>query len=113
GSGVFVNRFAHMFADVGVRTFFVISGFLITTLLLREREKRGEISLRGFYTRRALRIFPAFYSYLIVAALLAAVGWIDASGKDLAVAATYTTNFQVVRPWHLGTCGRSRSRSSS
>jgi peptidoglycan/LPS O-acetylase OafA/YrhL len=43
-------------SEAGVRTFFVISGFLITTLLLREREKTGKISLRDFYIRRAFRI---------------------------------------------------------
>src|SRR5664279_5864256 len=48
------------FADFGVRTFFIISGFLITTLLLRERTKTGAISLRSFYVRRVFRIFPAF-----------------------------------------------------
>jgi len=39
----------------------VISGFLITTLLFTERERKGTISLRDFYIRRTFRIFPAFY----------------------------------------------------
>jgi peptidoglycan/LPS O-acetylase OafA/YrhL len=43
--------------DLGVSIFFVISGFLITTLLLREFEKNGDISLRHFYFRRALPHF--------------------------------------------------------
>ena len=42
----------------GVSIFFVISGFLITSLLLQEQRKRGSISLRGFYLRRAFRILP-------------------------------------------------------
>jgi peptidoglycan/LPS O-acetylase OafA/YrhL len=54
-------------AGFGVLTFFVISGFLITHLLLRENERTGEISLRKFYMRRSLRIFPAFYAYWILA----------------------------------------------
>ncbi|MDO5613356.1 MAG: acyltransferase [Paracoccus sp. (in: a-proteobacteria)] len=45
----------------GVDFFFVISGFLITTLLLRERANTGTVSLRGFYWRRFLRIIPIYF----------------------------------------------------
>ena len=45
---------------LGVLIFLAISGFLITWLLLKEDSKRGSVSLRGFYARRAIRIFPAF-----------------------------------------------------
>src|SRR5690349_2184620 len=44
---------------LGVRVFFVISGYLITSLLISEHAKTGAISLRGFYARRAYRILPA------------------------------------------------------
>ena len=47
----------------GVMLFFVLSGFLITWLLLKENESNGRISLKGFFKRRVLRIFPAFYAY--------------------------------------------------
>jgi peptidoglycan/LPS O-acetylase OafA/YrhL len=47
---------------LGVMMFFVLSGFLITWLLLRESDKTGDISLKQFYLRRSLRIFPAFYA---------------------------------------------------
>lgn len=50
---------------VGVLMFFVLSGFLITWLLLKEDAKYGDISLRDFYVRRTLRIFPAFYFYAL------------------------------------------------
>ena len=54
---------------VGVEIFFVLSGFLITTLLLLEIQKRGRIDLKKFYIRRALRLFPALYSMLFLAFL--------------------------------------------
>ena len=46
---------------LGVDMFFIISGFLIVTLLLRERDARGRIDLKQFYIRRTLRIFPIYY----------------------------------------------------
>ncbi|OQP45023.1 hypothetical protein A4H97_33210 [Niastella yeongjuensis] len=55
---------------IGVYIFFVISGFLITTLLLKERLKYGNINLKGFYLRRCFRILPVAFLYLIVMAFL-------------------------------------------
>lgn len=50
----------------GVLAFFVLSGFLITWRLLEEDEAAGTVSLRGFYVRRMLRIFPPFYAYWLL-----------------------------------------------
>jgi peptidoglycan/LPS O-acetylase OafA/YrhL len=55
---------------VGVTLFFVLSGYLITTLLLAERRDRGSVDLRAFYMRRALRLAPALVLLLIVTPLL-------------------------------------------
>jgi peptidoglycan/LPS O-acetylase OafA/YrhL len=52
--------------SAGVAVFFVLSGYLITTLLLREEERDGSIQLTSFYARRALRLFPALWLYLLV-----------------------------------------------
>src|ERR1043165_3413400 len=54
------------FGQAGVSLFFVLSGYLITRLLLREEDSRGRVSLKYFYIRRALRLFPALLLYLSV-----------------------------------------------
>ena len=79
--------------NLGVRFFFVISGFLITFLLLREHDQNGKVSLKSFYIRRTLRILPVYVAYLAVVAVLqfftrlhqAPITWIG----DL----TFTVNF--------------------
>lgn len=65
------------FATFGVKVFFVISGFLITRLALAEKARSGTFSARGFYLRRAFRILPAYYAYLLGVTALAVVGAID------------------------------------
>jgi peptidoglycan/LPS O-acetylase OafA/YrhL len=78
---------------VGVDVFFVISGFLITSLLVREQTKTGRISILGFYARRARRILPA--SALVVLATIGAtyyfLGFI--AGNDVANDAKWTSVF--------------------
>ena len=76
----------------GVEIFFVLSGFLITTLLLREEQRRGRIDLRSFYLRRAFRILPPAMAYLTVIAVLALSG-ISTASKDLATSALFVRNF--------------------
>ena len=56
---------------IGVDVFFVLSGFLITSLLLDEQNRTGAVSLRGFYHRRVLRLFPAMYTLLGLVAVAA------------------------------------------
>ncbi|HXJ22446.1 MAG TPA: acyltransferase [Polyangia bacterium] len=89
-------------AIFGVRVFFVISGFLITSLLLAEEGSTGTISLRRFYLRRTMRIFPPFYFYVAIVAAMAALGWIELRRFDLLAALTYTTNYHHERSWYLG-----------
>jgi peptidoglycan/LPS O-acetylase OafA/YrhL len=58
------SQWVSMFSPDGVSVFFVISGFLITTLLLKEFDSTGSISLKQFYLRRTFRIVPPIYAYL-------------------------------------------------
>jgi peptidoglycan/LPS O-acetylase OafA/YrhL len=88
-----------MYSNFGVRVFFVISGYLITSLLIKEHERSGAISLRAFYIRRAWRIFPASFAYL---AIVAALRWNTMSHTELLAAATYTINYVGERSWLLG-----------
>jgi len=90
--------------NVGVRLFFVISGFLITTILFRELEQQGSLSLRRFYVRRAFRIFPAFYCFL---GILLFLKWVDVFSfpmGDWISAATYTINYRTQKDWNVGHC---------
>jgi peptidoglycan/LPS O-acetylase OafA/YrhL len=87
---------------LGVRIFFVISGFLITTLLLREWASTGSVSLARFYARRSLRIFPAAYAYIAIVAALAWGGIVALHPHDLAFATTYTMSYALSPSWWLG-----------
>ena len=80
--------------DLGVFIFFILSGFLITYLLLGEYEASGTISLRNFYMRRVLRIFPAFYTYLLVLALLTIFGIVPIAWVHFADAGFFLWNYQ-------------------
>ncbi len=87
--------------NLGVRIFFVISGFLITRLLLKEEEKSGSISLSAFFQRRVFRIAPVFFTYILIIALLDVLGVLDVPWKSLLIAGTFTAD--VFRPdWYLG-----------
>src|SRR5215831_9629535 len=89
-------------AELGVHVFFVISGYLITRLLLQETASSGRIDLGNFYLRRTLRIFPPYYALL--AALLAAdlLGAVALHRHDILRAMTYTTNYDEGRSWYVG-----------
>jgi peptidoglycan/LPS O-acetylase OafA/YrhL len=78
---------------LGVLVFFVLSGFLITRLLLIEENKTGTICLKRFYERRSFRIFPAFYAYCVAVTiyLLPNPPW-----AKLATCYFYVSNYALV-----------------
>ena len=84
---------------LGVEVFFVISGYLITSLLIAERRRYSKISLLGFWMRRIRRLFAAMYATLIVVGLTVAVFFHEELGKlrgPLYSAAFYIANWQQV-----------------
>jgi peptidoglycan/LPS O-acetylase OafA/YrhL len=88
--------------NLGVRIFFVISGFVITRLLYREIDRTGGISLSGFLRRRAIRIVPAFATYVAAVALAATMGVLEVEPQDFRSALTFTANFDADRSWYIG-----------
>ena len=86
----------------GVTVFFVISGFLITGLLLDELARTARIRLGRFYFRRTLRIFPPYFAFLFALLAAEAIGWIALNPRDALHAATYTSNYYDQRSWFVG-----------
>ncbi|MBI5070618.1 MAG: acyltransferase [Deltaproteobacteria bacterium] len=78
----------------GVKVFFVISGYLITTLLLKELDRSGTISLAAFYRRRFLRITPAYLLFLLVVAIVAGLGLTRVGADVWPYLLTYTFNLK-------------------
>ena len=91
----------HKLGNFGVTVFFVISGFLITYLLLIEMGSTGTISLRGFSLRRIARIFPAFYFYILCVFIAHQFGYLSLMPGDLLHASTFTMNYHHERAWAL------------
>lgn len=78
----------------GVQLFFVLSGFLITSILVREKDQPLDFYLKRFYWRRTLRIFPLYYAYLILIGALYVVAHMPAEYiAYFPYLATYTFNF--------------------
>ncbi len=99
-----VLHFIFQNGNAGVNIFFVLSGFLITMLLIREKEIRNTISLKNFYIRRILRIWPLFYLCVVLGFVLfplyryhALTGIHEPSG--LLYYIFFATNFDLIHIW--------------
>jgi peptidoglycan/LPS O-acetylase OafA/YrhL len=100
--------------SLGVDIFFVLSGFLITSLLVEEWQRRGSISLKRFYFRRALRLLPAFATLLglyALYALLQPANERSAILKEIAVAGCYIANWPHLHQTGLPLLGHTWSLS--
>ena len=82
---------------VGVDVFFVVSGFLITSLLVTEKETSGRISLSAFYARRIRRLLPVS-GVVAISTLIASWVWLEplrlrGLANDVLAVATFSSNF--------------------
>ena len=95
---------------MGVNLFFVLSGYLITTLLLREHELTGRISLRRFYERRVRRLLPALVAVLFATGVLMAVmGRLGDYWGQAAVSLFYVSDVAKAIGYDLGYVGHTWS----
>jgi peptidoglycan/LPS O-acetylase OafA/YrhL len=88
-----------IYAGIGVRIFFVLSGYLITTILLKERDRTSSINLRQFYIRRAYRIFPAAFFYMLI---VFGTNWHTLRWYEMAAALCYVVNCLPHHAWVVG-----------
>jgi peptidoglycan/LPS O-acetylase OafA/YrhL len=98
-SSHYTSYVALSYAILGVRVFFIISGYLITTLLLNEHARTSTICLRDFYVRRTYRILPAALVFMLP---IFVIYWHELRWYHIAAAALYLANFDPLRPWFLG-----------
>ena len=92
---------------LGVTIFFVISGYLITTLALREERRRGSLRIRSFFIRRAFRLLPLYYFVLLVyCVLILGFGWSPEKRQGLVGALPYYFLYLQEWPLFLGVPGR-------
>ena len=89
--------------ELGVRIFFVISGFVITRLLILEEQKYSSISVRGFYIRRLFRILPVFYCFVLAVSIFSWLGWTPVTGfEQLSATLFFHDGRFTFQDWFLG-----------
>jgi len=94
----------------GVAAFFILSGYLITTLALREERQRGTLSLKAFYVRRTLRIFPGYYYFIVLLTVLVLASgsgptsemWFSAFPYYVSYLGEFAPRAHFVHSWSLG-----------
>jgi peptidoglycan/LPS O-acetylase OafA/YrhL len=100
--GLQITKLAVPFAEMGVQLFFVISGYIITTLLVREEDKTGRISVPAFYIRRFFRILPPLFGYFAALLVLRWAGMIEFDPSTIRNSALFTCNTGFTTcPWWI------------
>lgn len=87
---------------LGVRIFFVISGFIITLLLLKEETSNGKFSIGNFYLRRIFRIIPVYYLFIITVIIISRLNNFNVTPSDYIPAFTFTMGWWRGDSWLLG-----------
>jgi len=93
------SQIAGAYASLGRRVFFVLSGYLITMLLMKQYGKTSTIKLRDFYVRRAYRILPGAMVFMLPVFV---IFWHELKWYHAAAAVLYVVNFDFHHPWFLG-----------
>ena len=98
------NTLGKAVGTLGLNSFFVLSGFLITSLLLQEKQRTGKVDLRAFYGRRFRRIFPVYYAFLAVVGAASMIGIIHIDWRTYLYDVFYLRNysFNVPGDWWTG-----------
>jgi len=91
--GKYVENFIENFR-LGVDIFFLISGFLITYLLLKEKGETGTISIKKFFGRRILRIWPLYYLLIALSPLM--IYWLGLPSPDYTSTVLFINNFHTI-----------------
>jgi peptidoglycan/LPS O-acetylase OafA/YrhL len=93
----------HFCGLLGVRTFFVISGFVICRMLISEEKRNGSVSLKGFYYRRIFRILPPFFLYLAAISLLLTLQLVHENWKSILGAGLFLFDTSLTsHSWFVG-----------
>lgn len=96
-----IQRLADPAAEMGVQLFFVISGYIITTLLLKEEKREGRFSIPAFYIRRFFRILPPLLAYYVGILLFTSVDPFDVAKSAAFTCNIYDCGWFVAHTWSL------------
>jgi peptidoglycan/LPS O-acetylase OafA/YrhL len=96
-----LHRFLRLGAT-GVAIFFALSGFVITSWMLREAEQHGSVSLKKFYVRRLFRLVPAMLAYVACIGVLSATGLINVTTEQFLATLFFCRNYIPIEMWTTG-----------